>query len=485
MASQQRVPLVLFLIADTGGGHRSAANAIRAAMDVIVPERFEGERPASLPPFDATRFDFDPAAFRPAAWKGAKRPWRAEIRDAFQECGRYPVRRTANMYGPVVQNSPRVYASFYYITNIKPVCLTLTALTQQLMRRGLIDLFEKLHPDVIVSIHPMITLSALNLLKSSGVRVPFLTVVTDLVSFHRAWSVPGVDACSVPTPMARDLMIDLGMPPHKLRLLGMPIHPKFCLPPADRIAVRRDLGLQPDRFTALLVGGGDGVGGLGEAATALMQSNLPIQLIVVTGRNRALYRELSERQAGSALPAKILGFVENMPDLMRAADVIVTKAGPGTIMEALSCGLPIVLTGAIPGQEEGNVAFVEDHQVGMLARSPERIIKAVSRLLSLSDDKRAAIGERARSLSTPRASFEIARLILSYLPSLRAVSAWERPRRRIPRATVHPWARRVRPGARGLRLRERFNWQRHAGPALLQRPSQLRQPRKRRTTRSR
>ncbi len=466
MTAGRRVPTVLFLIADTGGGHRSAANAIRAAMHLIAPETPGEGRPIPPPVIDVNALPFAPQELIPANWHGSARPWHAEIHDIFQECGRLPLRRTVRLYGPTVEKTPTVYSGFYHVTNTAPAYAALSAITQRLLSQGLCERLEELRPDVIVSVHPLLTHPTLNIIRMMGMRVPFLTVVTDLVKFHRAWAEPEVDVCSVPTEAARDLVIELGMAPEKVRLIGMPIHPKFCLMPADRGQMRRDLGLDPDLLTVLLVGGGDGVGGIGEATLALAASQLPIQVIVVTGRNHQLYQELAARQDTLGVPAKILGFVENMPDLMHAADVIVTKAGPGTIMEALSCGLPIILSSAIPGQEVGNIAFVANHQVGVHAPTPEAIVHAVRDILVMSPAERDAIRNRALQLSDPRAPFEIARLIFSYLPSPRSISVWNqmprshvfyvparRPRRRVQRVVR---SRQTRIAANGSPLRRLF-----------------------------
>jgi 1,2-diacylglycerol 3-beta-galactosyltransferase len=102
--------------------------------------------------------------------------------------------------------------------------------------------------------------------------------------------------------------------------------------------------------------------------------------MVVTGRNKRLYAHLQRTKSNLEIPLTIFGFVQNMPELMRAADVIVTKAGPGTICEALSCELPIILSGYVPGQEEGNVTFVTENDVGVLAMDPPTLIDALRRL---------------------------------------------------------------------------------------------------------
>jgi 1,2-diacylglycerol 3-beta-galactosyltransferase len=440
MVASRRVPVVLFLIADTGGGHRSAANAIRTAMNLISSEKIEGESSevsqANLP--------FSTRSMIPTSWGDTQRPWRAEIRDIFQECGRFILRRTVRLYGPTVENTPGVYAGFYYMTNTRPLYDALSVFTDSMLHRGLLALLEEIRPDVIVSVHPLLTRAVLRMVRNLGLRIPFLTVVTDLIKFHRAWAEPGVDLCSVPTEEARLLMENLGMPPQKMRLLGMPIHPKFCLIPSDPNKMREELGLHPNRFTVLVVGGGDGVGGIGEISLALAHSKLSIQLIVVTGRNKALYQELSAKRKHFDIPVKILGFVQNMPDLMRISDVIATKAGPGTIMEALSCGLPIILTSAIPGQEEGNVMFVETNRVGEMARTPEAVVESVARYTQMSADELEQVRDRAGKLSTPIASFQIAQMILNHVPSPRSISPWYH----LPPVTPSLWRTSVRQSRR-------------------------------------
>lgn len=446
-----RVPQILFLIADTGGGHRSAANAIRAAMALIAPEALAGNPSGMAPHITVAALSFSTRDLVPANWGGSLRPWHAELKDIFQECGTMPLRRGANLYGPTVEKRPYMWASLYHGTNMSATLTAFSRLNQSQMRRGLVQMLTELRPDVLVGVHPLLLRPTQNILSQLGVRLPAITVVTDLVRFHRAWAYPKVDACSVPTEYARDLTISLGMPPEKVHLLGMPIHPKFSLPAEERGVVRAALGLERDRFTVLLVGGGEGLGNLGEATRAIAAARLPVQLVVITGRNKALRQALEAERANFGLPAVILGFVENMPDIMRAADAIVTKAGPGTIAESLACGLPIVLTGAIPGQEVGNIDYVESQGVGLLARTPEAVVSAVERLLDLDPAAFAALRAKARALSNPRAAFDIGSLILSYVPEATAPSPWEHvvlpPRRRKRRRVM----RGLRPRSEGRR----------------------------------
>ena len=127
--------------------------------------------------------------------------------------------------------------------------------------------------------------------------------------------------------------------------------------------------------------GGEGIGPVAaiarSVATRLAADARRAQLVVICGRNEQLRRQLT--QSEWPLPVRVEGFVENMPDWMGACDCVVTKAGPGTIAEALICGLPILLTGFIPGQEEGNVPFVLENGVGAYSEEPAEIAAIVSR----------------------------------------------------------------------------------------------------------
>ncbi|HEV7129618.1 MAG TPA: glycosyltransferase [Ktedonobacterales bacterium] len=412
---------VLFLIADTGAGHRSAANAIHHAMRMLA------ESPALSSPRHAIPDHRSPARTSRVYDNSG---WNALIVDAFVACSRFPLRKGVSLYGPAIKHSPRLYGQFFRITNSKSRFRTAWRFAKPFLYQGLAHLLLETQPDVIVSVHPLLNHITLQVLRDLDVRVPFLTVVTDLVSIHYSWMAPGVSECVVPTEEARRFAVSNGMPAKRVHLLGMPIDPKFAQPPAGtRAMLRAELGLDPDLPTILLVGGGEGAIGLGDAAMAVGLSDMPVQMVVVCGRNKTLYTRLQQARLRFRVPTGVLGFIQNMPDLMHAADVIVTKAGPGTISEAMACGLPIVLTGAIPGQEEGNIRFVSENELGMVARTPSAVLDALRELLTPCSPRLALLRANVGRMSRPEASFDIARLILKYLPPIGSPSAWARAQR--------------------------------------------------------
>ena len=198
--------------------------------------------------------------------------------------------------------------------------------------------------------------------RASGVPAPpFATVVTDLTSCHPTWFHPGVDACFVPTEEVAKQARRRGLKERQIVMHGLPIRPVFASALPPKPALRKRLGLAPDGNVVLLVGGGEGMGLL-EPTAAALAARLPAsaQVVVVCGRNAALAARLTAKAPSYACKLVVKGFVSNMDQLMGAADVVITKAGPGTIAEALIRGVPLMLNGAIPCQEEGNVPFVVD-----------------------------------------------------------------------------------------------------------------------------
>jgi 1,2-diacylglycerol 3-beta-galactosyltransferase len=413
---------ILFLIADTGAGHRSAANAISNALKIIA-QREQEEWQAAHAANEVARAG---EATQSAAMATSELPptYRIEIVDVFEEYSRFPLREAVKLYGPTIRYNPKLYGEVFHKSDREETVLAMQTLATPLILNGLMRLFTTVKPDIIVSIHPMVNFVTVRALRELGINIPFVTVVTDLVSVHHVWFTPGVDGYIVPTEQAKQRYLRRGLDPQRVHLLGMPIDPKFTRPTDSKEELQKRLGLRPGIPTILLVGGGDGAGGLHAAVRAISQARLSVQLLVVTGRNRRLYAQLQRSRSNLHVPAQIFGFVQNMPELMHAADVIVTKAGPGTICEALACHLPIVISGYIPGQEEGNVEFVVKNKVGALALESTTLIDILRRLLKPGSQELRQWTENARRISQPMASFDIAQCLLQYMEAGCGQQAW-------------------------------------------------------------
>jgi 1,2-diacylglycerol 3-beta-galactosyltransferase len=225
-----------------------------------------------------------------------------------------------------------------------------------------------------------------------------------------------------------------------MRVTGLPVNPKFADGLMSKEEARTKLGWTPDLPAILMVGGGEGMGPLMRIARVVNALKARCQLVIIAGRNALLKSQLEAQDWNQ--PTHIYGFVTNMPELMVAADLLVTKAGPATISEACIAGLPMILSDAIPGQEDGNVLYITQNHAGVYAPAPKKVAKAVDEFLSKGADFLQAAGERAHSLARPDAVWQIADEIWQYAEQgridrpkrQRRIFRWQRPNRRSRRS---------------------------------------------------
>jgi len=134
-------------------------------------------------------------------------------------------------------------------------------------------------------------------------------------------------------------------------------------------------------------------------------------MAIIAGRNEPLLRQLQ----AEPWPVRVvpLGFVEQMADWMRAADLLISKAGPGTLAEAACVGVPVLVTDFIPGQESGNVAWIERTGAGAFVRDPERVAETVYAWLQPGNPTLVNMARCAHEAGRPEATQEIVRAAIS------------------------------------------------------------------------
>ncbi|KAK4534107.1 hypothetical protein CDCA_CDCA01G0132 [Cyanidium caldarium] len=468
----------LLLISDTGGGHRASANALRDAIQQLCPNAFD-----------------------------------VFIVDMWVEWTLWPFTSLPESYQFLAKNPPLWRAAYCY--GELPMTRRLTeevanALAHERVRAAL----ACVRPDIVVSLHPLTQNLPLRVMRRMGLRgrVPFVTVVTDLGGAHPTWFHPEADRVFVASEAVQQLALKRGVPPACIRQCGLPVRREFWSDASGDAATAAGDGYQPlpdpllrqrllesryawrlrlggldaDRKTILVVGGGDGVGGLGRIAEAVVRrldgvsreraargNPVRFQVVVVCGKNERLRRHLEvgmrERNpvagptrgavaaSSASLVTRVLvhGFVGNMGEWMAAADAIITKAGPGTIAEALTRGLPIMLSGFLPGQEEGNVPYVVDNGVGEYRRGPEAIAQGIAEWMA-DEERLLQMAVRARRLGRPHATYEIGREVVDmarewpgYPDTAEVVDGIEAAHR--PAPEQHPVDRGLRRWARTAR----------------------------------
>ena len=365
-----RKPHIVFYFSDTGGGHRSAAEAIIEAVNIEYKDQVT-----------------------------------IEMVDFFKSYAPPPFNHAADMY-PYMVKAPSLWGASFHATDGRAQARVITTTMWPIARHAARTLVRSHPADLIITVHPFANTFALKALGNN--RPPFITVVTDLVTTHALWFDRRADRILVPTETARQRALKYNMPAEKIQVVGLPVADRYCKPMGRKSTLRKKLGWPVDKPIILMVGGGEGMGPLAKTAREIDASGLDVCLVIVCGRNQKLKASLeAEKWENQTL---IYGFTRDMPDFMRASDFIVTKAGPGTIAEALNAELPIILYSKLPGQEDGNVTFVEEEGAGVWAPTPQAVVRTLTRWISRPIERKQVI-ENCRRAGRPEAARRIAAII--------------------------------------------------------------------------
>lgn len=371
------VKRVLFLMSDTGGGHRAAAEAIR---DALYAQH--GTESVHVDLVDVFRHSSFPLNYMPEFY-----PW-------------------------IVNRSKGSWGAGFNFSNTRRRAKVLSEGIYLTSGHRLRRMVRHYPADVVVCVHSVITRPSMRAFLALDERPPFITVVTDLVSTHMFWYDRNVERCLVPSRTAYERGLECGLTPEQLHITGLPVHPRFDSAMMEKDEAQALLGWQQDRPAILMVAGGDGMGPLYETARTINDKNLNCQLVIVAGKNKLLKEKLEQSDWNQ--PTRIYGFVTNMPQMMAAADILVTKAGPSTISEACIAGLPMILNDAIPGQETGNVEFVVSNNAGVYAPDAQSVGETVASWLAEGAAGLRQRAENARRIGHPNAVWDIAREVWEY-----------------------------------------------------------------------
>ncbi|MFZ3101058.1 MAG: glycosyltransferase [Desulfitobacteriaceae bacterium] len=285
-----------------------------------------------------------------------------------------------NTYIKLIKYTPKLWGKFYYRTSKIPPNSVLQRFLNGLGRSEFVKFIQALQPDLVICTYPVVA-GILAQQRLKGVlNVPLVTVVTDY-AVHSQWIHSGVDLYIVGCKNVYDGLVAQGIDSRSIRITGIPVSPKFELK-MDRQEILQKLGLLPKRATVLVMGGAYGVlGGIKWICKVLADTAFPIQSIIVCGQDEKLHKSLDSVIEEGINPVARFGFVQNVEELMSAADIIITKAGGLTVSEALTKQVPLVIFRPIPGQEEENAIYLEGIGAGRVAKSEEELEKIIFDLL--------------------------------------------------------------------------------------------------------
>jgi 1,2-diacylglycerol 3-beta-galactosyltransferase len=245
--------------------------------------------------------------------------------------------------------------------------------------------WKRLKPDLAASLVPHFNRALCESLRKACPGKPYVTILTDIADYPpHFWIERQEQFLICGSERAVEQARELGHPGERIfQTSGMVLNPRFYgYSPIDRERERIKQGLDAARVTGLVLFGGQGARKkMLEINRRLSESSLPIQLILICGKNERLFREL--RAQALSIPRLIEGFTTNMPYYMQLADFFIGKPGPGSIAEALAMGLPVIVeknAWTLP-QERYNALWVREKQVGLVVANFNSIVEAVSRLL--------------------------------------------------------------------------------------------------------
>ncbi len=280
-------PKILIISSDTGGGHRSAAAAIVAGIESFVT----GESYA------------------------------IRVVRAVEESAAIAA-RLVRVYNWLLRNKQHWMKYYYWAINrVRPETREFFHSRSIVYVRGL---FERWCPHIVVSVHPLtqhIFARVLRELKLAD-RIPLVTVVTDpYYGFWKGWACDDVSLYLVASGEARQQLIDYGIAPERIKISGMPVHPKFAFPGEQAAqAARTALGLDAEKFTVFLNAGWEGGGNVPEIFRELVRGELDVQAIFLAGKNEALKTEAEIVAAEARFPVKVIGYSDEVEQQLSRAD---------------------------------------------------------------------------------------------------------------------------------------------------------------------
>lgn len=325
-------------------------------------------------------------------------------------------------YEYLAKKRPSIYKVMYKTANKEKIMKAITKVNS-LISKKLIPLMNEYNPDVIITTHPFSTEMVSRLKGSGKIKAPIVCIMTDYAP-HRTWINDNVDAYVVANDEMIKSMYSMGVPYWKVYPYGIPIDEGFY-ERKDKKIVLREMGLNPNLPTLLIMAGSFGVKNILEIYKEILEICIDFQIIVITGRNEQLYDSIdrvvhgekekketafetvcrfgyllkssfsklygknkNENISGSKKfrdihkkNTRIIYFTKEVDKYMQAADLIITKPGGLTITEALACNIPMAIFDAIPGQEDENADFLVNKNMAIRLEKGEKGAAAVKELL--------------------------------------------------------------------------------------------------------
>jgi processive 1,2-diacylglycerol beta-glucosyltransferase len=278
-------------------------------------------------------------------------------------------------YYAVTKHTPSIYKLLYRMADRPNSTVKRSELLIGLRKYH--ALIRDFRPDVIISTHfyPAAIVSHMY----PHFPIPNGVVLTDYIS-HHIWVNPNTNLYFVAHEGMADELKLLEVAPSKIKVSGIPLRPAFTQE-FNQPVLRREMGLDPNLFTLMVMSGGNAIGPLVEILKALGKLKEKFQAVFITGSNQKLFLQLQEALDEMNINGQVLGYVDNVHKYMAASDLLISKAGGLTVTEALASGLPMIIIQPTPGQEDGNTMFLLKSNAGRYLKNLDGLGQLVADLI--------------------------------------------------------------------------------------------------------
>lgn len=310
------------------------------------------------------------------------------------------------MYSNTSKYIPKLYKLYFDITDTPTTTKAINELNYLFSRERILEFFRSQSPDLIICNSPHWQYIASLARQEELHHIPLISVITDSITIHVSWVVGDPDYYIVPNNDTANSLYQLGVGKSKVKVLGYPIKLEFIDKNYSRKKFLSSINLNPNKKVILILGAGVRLTSLKQTIYKL-QKNIPnCQLIVATGKDNKIYPRLKSIFGPTIY---LINWTNRMPEYIRSADLVITKAGGSTVMECIGVKKPTIINKIIPGQEEGNAQFVTKHKLGVVAIESDAIVLAAKSILNRPEKYNARFSDFAK----PDASLKIAEFLLN------------------------------------------------------------------------
>ncbi len=331
-----------------------------------------------------------------------------DVVDGFQFMGKQGI-RSSKLYNLITRKASFVWKTAFSATQNSDF---IPDTMGKLVQKRLVNYVRNTNPDLILTVHSMFVGSVLDALERAKLNIPVVCLEADLVNIHSTWCDKRLLKCICPTKEAYDRSVAFGMPEESLELIGFPTRSQFT---KSAFAVTGRVFTPERPLRCLMTAGGGGAGEIEEYAASLMEKT-NAALTVICGSNQTLKDRLvgkfgikySDRM-------RILGFVSDMSSEYALADVAIMRASPNCMFEAIVMGIPMIITGALPGQEADNPRFAVEHGLAVECYDPAKLGNCINELIADNGAKLTAIREAQYSYRDLDSARKVAEFVYNLL----------------------------------------------------------------------